>query len=680
MKIILVSALIALVNPFIGSGGHGHVFVGADVPHGMVHAGPMNTTQGWDWCSGYNAGDSTLAGYAQTRLGGTGIADYGDFVILPQTSRDTCSLEYISAGSMTARPGYCELVQSPSGIRTRITASARTAEYVFEYPKGSEAFLKIDLTRGAKSLMFRKGFKQGSFEQLSEMSFRLYRKTDLWTFNREIWGLMKFSRPVVSVETDGETYAVLGFGKIRKLDLSFAISQQGAGGLEGNLAEAGNFKQTLKSAESWWAEELSSIVFNGISPEVDTIFQTALYHTMVSPQLYSDASQPDEYTVFSLWDTYRAVHPLFDITDWRAGAYVNSLLDIYDRTGLLPVWPLAGEDTYCMVGVHSITVMVDAALKGIEGVDPQRVLDACKKMTEQPVYGMGLWDSYGYLPADKVNYSVSVELEYCINAQAIASLAFELGDWDAAYDYTRRASRYARHFDPETGFMRAVLSDGSFRVPFDPSFSLHDEADYVEGNAWQYTFLVPQDVDALAELFGGPQALESKLDDLFSASSALNEGASADITGMVGQYAHGNEPSHHIAYLYTLLGKPHKTARMVRRLCGEFYSTSAYGLAGNEDCGQMSAWYVFSALGFYPVNPVSGEFVFGSPLCHDAVIHTSAGKDFLIHVRNNSKDNIYIQRITLNGEELRERSIYHDQIMEGGDLVIEMGPYPQIWY
>lgn len=680
MKIILVAALIALVNPFIGSGGHGHVFVGADVPHGMVHAGPMNTTQGWDWCSGYHDADSTLAGYAQTRLGGTGVSDYGDFVILPQTVGDTTAREYIAPGTMKVEPGYCELVQSPSGIRTRITATARTAQYVFRYPRRSEAYVKIDLTRGAKSLLFRKGFKSGSFEPLSDKEFRLYRKTDLWTFNREIWGLMKFSSPVRTIDTDNETYAVLGFGKVRRLRLSFAISQQGPDGLRANLFKARSFASSLKAAKSRWNGELASISFRGISPEVDTIFRTALYHTMTSPQLYSDASQRDEYTVFSLWDTYRAVHPLFNIIDRRAEAYVNSLLDIYDRTGMLPVWPLSSEDTYCMVGVHSITVMVDAALKGVEGVDPQRVLEACKHMTEQPVYGMDLWDRYGYLPADKVNYSVSAELEYCINARAVEALALKLGDTRTATVFAQRAARYARHFDPQTGFMRAVLSDGSFRVPFDPSFSLHDEADYVEGNAWQYTFLVPQDVSGLAGLFGGKEVLESKLDDLFSASSALNEGASADITGMIGQYAHGNEPSHHIAYLFTLLGEPHKSARIIRKICEDFYSTAPDGLIGNEDCGQMSAWYIFSALGFYPVNPISGEFVLGSPLCTEATIHTSARTDFRIHVHNNSKENIYIQRVTLNGNELRECFIRHDQIMEGGDLTIEMGPHPQIWY
>ncbi len=664
----LLVLFVNIVNPFIGSGGHGHVFVGANVPHGEVCAGPMNTTLGWDWCSGYHDSDSTLAGFAQTRLSGTGVADYGDIVILPQLCDDAGFEEWMDKNSEVCRPGYYEVRLSQSKILAQVTATEHCACYRFTYPKGTGAYLKVDLGRGAQSLTFRKAFCGGGIEVTGEDTITGQRISGEWTFDQSIWFTIRSSAPIKAVKKEG-TSAILYYGEnVGTLEFKVAVSQKGPDGLQANLSEVKNFRSTVADVRKKWRKELSAIEFKGIEKQVDTVFYTALYHTAMAPQLISDAGGREEYTIFSLWDTYRAVHPLYNLIDVRSADYCNSLLDIYDRTGRLPVWQLGDQDTDCMVGVHSIAVLCEAALKGVEGLDPNRVLEACKNMLSQPVYGMSIWDEYGYLPSDKVNWSVSVELEYCIDAACIALLASRLGDETAAREFSQRSRRYARHFDAQTGFMRGVDSNGTFSEPFDPSFSLHEEADYVEGNAWQYSFLVPEDIPGLMSLYGGAEGLEAKLDALFSADSALNEGASADITGMIGQYAHGNEPSHHIIYLYSLLGRRDKAAERLRQVYRDFYGTAPDGLIGNEDCGQMSAWYVFSALGFYPVFPADGRYVFGSPLCREAKIRLANGKTLKIIAHGNSADAPYIREIRFNGKEISSPYITHAQIMGGGCL------------
>ncbi len=656
------------VNPFIGSGGHGHVFVGANVPHGEVNAGPMNTTLGWDWCSGYHSSDSTFAGFAQTRLSGTGVADYGDILLRPQTTSDSETVCFFLKSSEKCVPGYYE-VELSNGVKARVTASEHVAVYDFTYPKGEPSFLTIDLKRGAQSLLFRKAYDGGYVKLVGDRTVEGERISSEWAFNQPVWFRAEFSERVKKVQSDEKSYIILEFDEgVKNVEVKVAISQNSPEKLAVNLKEASSFEGTRRSAAKKWKKELGAIDFEGITPQTDTIFYTALYHTAFSPQLISDAGEAPEYTIFSLWDTYRAVHPLYNLIDRRAVDYCNSLLDIYDRTGRLPVWTLGYQETDCMVGVHSISVLCEAALKHLKGLDPQRVLKACSSMLSQPTCGMDLWDKYGYLPSDKVNWSVSVELEYCINAKCIALLARELGEEELAREFEERAQRYRRHFDPESGFMRGLDSKGKFSEPFDPSFSLHEEADYVEGNAWQYSFLVPEDVSGLAELYGGEGALLDKLDALFSADSSLNEGASADITGMIGQYAHGNEPSHHIIYLYSLLGRQDRAAELIRQVFRDFYSTAPDGLIGNEDCGQMSAWYVFSALGFYPVFPADGKYVFGTPSCTWARVHLSNGKTLSITAHDNSLDAKYVSRVVFNGKEITTPFITHSQIMGGGHL------------
>lgn len=464
--------------------------------------------------------------------------------------------------------------------------------------------------------------------------------------------------------------AVLDFGEVSRLDIRAAISYSSSEGALANLDEATDmtFRQAREYASMKWEQSLSSIDFKGITPQVDTIFYTALYHTAISPQLFSDCG--NEYTIFSLWDTYRAVHPLYTLIDPSAPDYVNSLIDIAETSGRLPVWHLAGKETDCMTGVHSVHVIADAVLKGMDGVDPWRAYRQIRKFADQPVEGLEYVDELGWIPADKVNWSVSRALEYCIDDDAVARVAARLGDDKVAEYYAARAKGYRSYF--HDGHMRGRLSDGSWRTPFDPSFSLHEEADYVEGNAWQYTWLVPHDIAGLMDLFGGREAFLRQLDALFAADPSLNEGASADITGMIGQYAHGNEPSHHIAYLYSIAGEQDRTSELVRQVCNSFYTTAPDGLIGNEDCGQMSAWYIFSALGFYPVNPLDGRYIFGSPLVREATMHLSNGRKFRIVAHGNSPENIYIKSVTLNGQPYGENFITYDQLRQGGTLEFVM--------
>ena len=679
----------ALVDPLIGSGGHGHVFVGANVPHGMISVGPNNVSVGWDWCSGYHDSEQTIAGFAQTHLSGTGVTDLGEVVLMPYLGTpvfdkgtgcgDGFAVTFEKEDEIV-RPGYYEVNIMDGRLQVRLTASGRVAYHRYvkdESASGEDLGLILDLKSSARSLLFRQGLQDSKLVKADDYTITGFRMSDEWARDHKVYFAARFNHPILSVEGENPVYA-LSFGDKDYVDARVSVSYSSVEGALANLEAESDlqFEDVLAFAGRSWSEELSRIEFKGIDSRVDTLFYTSLYHTSFAPQLYSDAGQPDDYTIFSTWDTYRAVHPLYNIIDPRAGDYVNSLLKISETSGRLPVWHLAGYETDCMVGVHSVPIIVDAALKGVEGVDPRRALAEVKKFAQQPVPDGGLEyiDSLGYLPADKVNWSVSRALEYCIDDDAVARLASALGDVQTAEYYAARAKNYRHYFDPVTGYMRGKLSDGTFREPYDPSFSLHEEADYVEGNGWQYTWLVPHDPYGLIELFGGNEPFLRQLDALFLADEALNEGASADITGMIGQYAHGNEPSHHTLYLYAYAGEQYKTAEKVRQVCREFYTTQPDGLIGNEDCGQMSAWYIFTALGFYPVHPTAGEYVFGSPLCTEAVIHTVDGTDFKVVARNNSDENIYIQSVTLNGKPYDKFSISHEDIMKGGELVFEMGP------
>lgn len=705
------------VDPLIGSGGHGHVFVGASVPHGMVQLGPDNLNRGWDWCSGYHDSDSTIAGFAHTHLSGTGIADLGDISFMPVTGnvplrkgtpgvlKDGYASVFDKA-SQIVKPGFYSVMLKRYQVQVELTATKRVGLQRYTYPKGRENAVILDLDEGLKSLESRKGTLQAHFRMVNDSTITGYRISDEWAKDQKVYFTSVFSKPFTSAEVFNNEQAansteVTGINlkvllKFRddgtplmiKTGISY-VSEQGAAGNISQELSHWNFRQVKEDAERSWNESLASVDFYSGDKAAMKIFYTSLFHTMIAPSLFSDVDgkyrgadgktcQSENftpYTTFSLWDTYRAVHPLYTLTDTRVPDYVNSLLAIYDQQKKLPVWHLTGNETDCMVGVHSIPVIADACLKGFK-IDKERAYSAIQSFGSEDDNGLKYVREIGYIPADKELWSVAKGLEYAIDDYSIAQVARMLNKQDDYDKYTGRSKNYKFYFDRSTGFMRGKLADGEWRKDFDPFRSIHMEDDYIEGNAWQYTWLVPHDVEGLIGLFGGREKFIRKLDSLFVVSSQLNEGASADISGLIGQYAHGNEPSHHIAYLYPFAGEQWKTAQRVREVFNKFYKAAPDGLTGNEDCGQMSAWYIFSALGFYPVNPVNGVFVFGSPVAGRAVINLNNGRSFTVIAENNSRENIYIQSVRLNNRPYTKTYITYNEIMSGGQLVFKMGKTP----
>ena len=698
----------ALVNPLIGSGGHGHVFVGASVPHGMVQVGPNNLARGWDWCSGYHDSDSVIAGFAQTHLSGTGISDLGDILLMPVSGRPAIGLSkpdslYLGFASTFSKdkqevsPHHYAVHLDRYAIDVDLTATDRVAYHRYRYTQSdSISAIILNLHEGAQSLMFRKGCVDSYVHVAADGLVTGYRQSDEWAKNHKVFFAARFSQPITSyivynnnqhvegASAQGECVKVrLQFANADEVQAQVAISYTDLDGAKRNLfAEKRTFEQAKEEAKSDWNTSLGRIDYNSDAPDSEEIFYTSLYHTAITPSLFSDIDgrykgadgQIDTaqgfvpHTVFSLWDTYRAVHPLATLIDHRNADYVSSLLDINQKQGRMPVWHLVGDETDCMVGVHSIPVVVDAALKGIEGVDARTVFESIKNFKDYKHVGLDQIAAHGYLPADKEVWSVAKALEYAIDDYAIASLAAHLGEPSYEAIYNQRALAYQQYFDPTTRFMRGKLSDGSWREPFDPFHSIHLEDDYVEGNAWQYTWLVPHDVTGLSTLLGGKDAFLHKLDSLFCVSSALNEGASVDITGMIGQYAHGNEPSHHIVYMYPYLGERAKGAQHIQTVYDQFYTTQPDGLIGNEDCGQMSAWYIFSALGFYPMNPISGDFVICHPLVDCATIHLQNGKTLEISSSSTPSRQNIVKQIFWNDVEVTDNILHYDQLMQGGKL------------
>lgn len=689
-----------MTGPLTGSGGHGHVFVGASVPHGLVQLGPNNNSTGWDWCSGYHDSDSTIIGFAHTHLSGTGIADLGDVIFMPvmgvtAVDGSLSNDKYVSTFSKSlerVEPGYYTVMLDRYGISAELTATDRVGYHRYTYPDGAGAQLIIDLENGVKSIESRKGVTGSDIVITDSVTVQGFRCSDEWARDHKVYFFTEFSHPIVSstiIRAGDAVKALLDFGPLDSpLDVRTGISYTSCGGAAANLdAEGRHAGFDAVRAESYarWNQALSAVDFDA-PDETRRIFYTALYHTMIAPSLFADADGSyrgadgniyctedfTPYTVFSLWDTYRAVHPLYTLIDSRVSDYINSLIDISARQRALPVWHLAGNETDCMVGIHSVPVIADACLKNIPGIDVEAAYREVTRMDSMQTEGLEYVRQRGYIPADKVPWSVARGLEYCIDYYSAAKLAGATGRNADYKRYMAHAGDYRHYFDSVTGFMRGKLADGSRRADFAPSYSLHMEDDYVEGNAWQYTWLVPHDPEGLIDLMGGAQRFEQKLDSLFAVSSELNEGASADITGMIGQYAHGNEPGHHIIYLYSYIDRPDKMADRLRQVYDMFYTTRVDGLIGNEDCGQMSAWYIFSALGFYPVNPVDGTFVLGSPLADKATLRLTNGKKFTVSVRNNSADNRYIGSVTLNGTPYDSPVLRYDDIMAGGTLEIEM--------
>ena len=695
------------VDPKIGTGGHGHVFVGANVPFGMVQAGPTSIPQQWDWCSGYHESDSTVIGFSHTHLSGTGIGDLFDITVMPVVGEVTYARgteddpesglwSYADRTREVARPGYYSVPLTRYGITAELTATTRVGLHRYTFPAADDAAVVFDLENGG---CWDKA-TETHMEAVCDRTVKGWRHSSGWARNQKVYFVAEFSKPFTEFEQVGEHYGRASFPTTdgEQVLVKVALSPVSVEGAEKNLAAelpGWDFDAVSAAADKAWNDELSKIRIETADETARTIFYTAMYHAMIAPVTFCDAdgsyrgadgevhAAPGHatYTVFSLWDTYRAKMPLLSIIEEeRMTDIVNTMLSIADEQGRLPVWHLWGNETDCMVGNPGIVVVADAIVKNIPGIDRERAYDAVRKTAMNSDRGNGLRMKYGYIPCDSFNEAVAYDLEYAVADGAAARAAEVLGKTEDAAYFTERSRSYRHLFDASTGFMRGRDSRGGWRTPFSPFASSHRADDYCEGNAWQYTWLVPHDVEGLEACFGSRERMIEKLDSLFTVSSVI-EGAetSPDISGLIGQYAHGNEPSHATLYLYTMLGQPWKTADKVREVLTTLYHAAPDGLAGNEDVGQMSAWYVLSSLGLYEAEPAGGRYWFGSPLFDRAELQVAGGV-FTIVAENNSAENKYIQRVWLDGRPYTKPYIDHAEIMKGGELRFEMGTEPKVWY
>lgn len=705
--------LVKYVDPFIGTGFHGHVFLGASVPFGAVQLGPVNVSEGWDWCSGYHYSDSTIIGFSHTHLSGTGIGDLGDISVMPVTgevpmkgrAKDQQSGYYslFSHDEEEARPGYYSVRLKRYDIKAELTATERVGLHQYTYPATDTPKIIFDLESGIGWDAPAETF----IKQVNDTVIAGYRYSKGWAADQRIYFTAVFSKPLRSLAVydsnalqsgnsgKGERIrAVAAFAGTDKIFVKVGISPVSTDNAQQNIiAELPdwNFAGTVEKAKAAWNAELNKIQVESQDTARLRTFYTAMYHTMIAPSLFNDhngdylGTDKKEYknakfknlTTFSLWDTYRALHPLFTFFQHeKMNDIVNSMLAIYQQQGKLPVWHLMGNETNCMPGYSSVQVVADAYLKGFRGFDTTLAWEAVKATAMQDERGLKYVKQYGFIPADSMTESVAMGMEYSIADWGIAAMAKKMGKQEDYAYFSKRAANYKNYFDPAVGFIRGRIDSNTWRTPFSPFTARHGKDDFAEGNAWQYTWLVPQDVEGLMELLGGPASFLSKLDSLFSIKGDMGEEASSDITGLIGQYAHGNEPSHHIAYLYAYAGQPWKTAEKVRYIMDTLYTDKHDGLCGNEDVGQMSAWYILSALGFYQVNPANGLYVFGSPIMDKAMIRLGEGKTLEIVVKENSKDNKYIQDISFNGSALAHSYITYEELMNGGKMIIRMGATP----
>lgn len=705
MKKIFLTAAVALatifsvsaqdytqyVNPFIGTGGHGHVFLGANVPFGNIQAGPTQKKQGWDWCSGYHYSDSTVIGFGQMHLSGTGIGDLGDVSLLPMTNPSQREVKF-SHRAEYVRPGYYSVMLA-SGIRVELTATQRVAFHRYSFP--------ADATKGYIALNLAQGIgwdKMTSckFKQESDKTITGFRMSEGWAKDQRVYFVAEFSEPVKLEENERDTIGIFSVASTSQpLLVKVGISAVSVENARENLQQelpGWNFASVVAKANANWNRELSKIAIKTQDERAKRIFYTALYHTMIAPSVFSDVNGEyrgadgkthkgdfTDYTTFSLWDTYRAAFPLMTLIQPEMQRdLAETMLHIFKQQGKLPVWHLMGNETDCMVGNPGIPVLVDIALKGFN-VDKKAVFEAVKASAMRDERGMGLLKKYGYIPCDldPEKETVAKGLEYALADACIAKLAKQLGKTeDYKYFYKRSQSYRDFYFDKQTKFMRGVTSDHKFREPFDPFSTVHRQDDYTEGNAWQYVWLVPHDVHGLVAAFGGEKPFVSKLDSLFIVNGDMGADASPDITGLIGQYAHGNEPSHHILYMYNYVGQPWKGAEKIRYVLANLYHDDFDGLSGNEDVGQMSAWYILSSVGFYQVDPAGGRYVFGSPLFDEATLNVGNGKTFRVVAHNNSSENKYIQSAKLNGKPYTRSYIDFKDIVRGGTLEFVMGNKP----
>ena len=740
------------VNPFIGTGGHGHTFPGATMPFGMVQLSPDTRIDNWDGSSGYHYSDSIIYGFSHTHLSGTGIPDYCDILFAPTIGEpqffakegeknENGYASKFSHANETATPGYYSVKLDDDGIFAEMTATTRVGFHRYTFPKSDEANIILDLKWRDKVL-------DSELKIVGNNRIEGYRRSSSWAKDQVVYFVAEFSKPFESHTSGspiGNSNLFLAYDEMGSLDrkdikaffrfktsqneqilLKVAISSVSIEGARKNLeAELPhwNFEKVRSDAKNAWNKELSKIEVSGGSQAQMTNFYSALYHTMIAPNIFSDVDgnylgldkkihninkdqrskikdqKSENYTIFSLWDTFRATHPLYTIIDEkRTVDFINTFLRHYEQGGRLPVWELAANETDTMIGYHAVSVIADAMAKGIKGFDYEKAFEAAKHSAELDHFGLEAYKRRGYISMEDEQESVSKTLEYAYNDFCIAQMArilqtnpsekgkrkFILSATRTVNEsylesksrdylkYLKRAQYYKNLFDKQTGFMRPK-QNGNWISPFLPNeVTFH----FTEGNSWQYTFFVPHDVSGLIDLYGGRANFSKKLDELFTADSALAGRFQPDITGLIGQYAHGNEPSHHIAYLYNYAGEPWKTQKLVRQIMDEFYKPEPDGLIGNEDCGQMSAWYILSALGFYPVSPGIPNYDFGTPMFREAKINLENGKSFTIKAANVSDKNIYVKSVKLNGKPLKQTFFAHSDIMNGGTLEFEMSETP----
>ncbi len=693
-------ALTNYVNPFIGTGGHGHTYPGATAPFGMMQLSPDTRLDGWDGCSGYHYSDSYIYGFSHTHLSGTGVSDYGDILLMPTTS------EILSNGAdgrpgykapfsherERAEPGFYKVHLDSTNIGVELTVSERSGMHRYTFEKDSKQYVILDLEHRDEVL-------DSDFELVSGTEIRGRRHSRAWADQQMLYFHLRFSRPVKSVKQSGgnSTGKIAAFefdereGEILEVKVGIsAVDEQGA--RENMEAEIGNksFDEVRAEIQEKWERQLEKVVVESEDQDQKTVFYTSLYHTMLAPNLYQDidgryrgmdlkihkTTDFSYYTVFSLWDTYRATHPLYTIIEQeRTNDFVNTLLAKYKEGGIMPIWDLSACYTGCMIGYHGVSVISDAYLKGIRGYDADLAFEAVKHSASRDHLGLKAYKSFGFIPVEEESESVSKTLEYAYDDWTIAQLAKALNKTEDYRYFLDRSLNYRNVFDPETKFMRGRFRNQWFS-PFDP---YEVNFNYTEANAWQYSLYVPQDISGLMEIMGGKTELESRLDELFEAETSTTGRNQADITGLIGQYAHGNEPSHHMAYLYNFVGRPDKTQARVNQILNELYSNAPDGISGNEDCGQMSAWYVFSALGFYPVTPGSPDYIIGAPLFKRATIRLENGNTFTVMANGRNSENYFVKSARLNGRPIEQSLLLHDDIMKGGTLEFEMTDRPTKW-
>ncbi len=707
------------VNPFIGTGTidgglSGNNYPGATSPFGMIQLSPdTSEAPNWGDASGYDYNRSTIFGFSHTRLSGTGASDLIDVTLMPTSSGRTSST--FTHDEEKASPGYYQVMLKDENINVELTTTQRNGIHRYQYPAGKDAEVILDMDHSADKGSWGRRIINAQIRILNDHAVEGYRIITGWAKLRKIYFYMEFSSPILtSTLRDGgrvhENTAVVNgtnlhgcfrFGKLngKPLTCKVALSSVSMENARQNMEQEAphwDFDRYMAAADADWEKQLGKIEIKGTEVQKE-IFYTALYHTMIQPNIMSDVNgeymaadytarkvgdNETHYTTFSLWDTFRASHPLYTLLEpERVTDFVKSMIRQYEYYGYLPIWQLWGQDNYCMIGNHSISVITDAILKGIPGIDVEKAYEAVynSSVTSHPNSPFEVWEKYGFMPENIQTQSVSITLEQAFDDWCVAQLAEKLNK-DADYERFHKRSEYYRNlFHPKTKFFQSKNDKGEWIEPFDPyQYGGNGGHPFTEGNAWQYFWYVPHNIQALMELTGGTKAFEQKLDTFFT-SNYKSEQMNHNASGFVGQYAHGNEPSHHVAYLYNFAGQPWKTQKYVSHILNTLYNNTSSGYAGNDDCGQMSAWYVFSAMGFYPVNPADGRYIIGSPLLDECTLKLAGNKDFHIRTIRKSPEDIYIQSVTLNGKKHKDFFITHQDIMNGGTMVFKMGKKPSGW-